>query len=65
MPHVSREALNHSTSTHHLTAFQIWNNPSPEEIALRIHGNVRLVWEGSDNSSGETELVIGRITAGA
>ena len=65
MPHVSREALSHSTAAHHLTAFQIWNNTSAGETALRIHGNVRLVWEGSDNSSGETELVVGRITTGA
>ena len=65
MPYVSREALSHSTAAHHLTAFQIWNNTSAGKTALRIHGKVRLVWGGSDNSSGETELVIGRITATA
>jgi hypothetical protein len=64
IPYVSREALSHSTAAHHLTAFQIWNNTSAGETALRIHGNVRLVWEGSDHSSGETELVVGRMTAG-
>ncbi len=65
MPYVSREAVSHSTAAHHLTAFQIWNNTSAGETALRIHGNVRLVWEGSGNSSGETELVVGRITTDA
>lgn len=64
MPFISHEALCHSGAAPHLAPLQVWENVTGETISLRIYGRFRLEWSGSDASSGETEVVVGRSAPG-